>query len=123
MAPGEGGDDDGAPPVPSRVGGCLAAHWLNWQTIGAESDVVSILRDGYQVPFSDSVPPLTDTPVPFRSYNPGSSKALALAQEVSKMLEKGAVEVVDDPGLGFYSRLFLMEKATGGWRPVIDLSP
>ena len=39
------------------------------------------------------------------------------------MLEKGAVEVVDDPGLGFYSRLFLVEKATGGWRPVIDLSP
>ena len=27
-----------------------------------------------------------------------------------------------DPGPGFYSRLFLVEKATGGWRPVIDLS-
>ena len=25
-------------------------------------------------------------------------------------------------GPGFYSRLFLVEKATGGWRPVIDLS-
>ena len=25
-------------------------------------------------------------------------------------------------GSGFYSRLFLVEKATGGWRPVIDLS-
>ena len=39
------------------------------------------------------------------------------------MLQKGALEVVEDPGLGFYSRLFLVEKATGGWRPVIDLSP
>ena len=39
------------------------------------------------------------------------------------MLQKGALEVVVDPGLGFYSRLFLVEKATGGWRPVIDLSP
>ena len=39
------------------------------------------------------------------------------------MLEKGAVEVVLDPDPGFYSRLFLVEKATGGWRPVIDLSP
>ena len=39
------------------------------------------------------------------------------------MLDKGALEIVNDPGLGFYSRLFLVEKATGGWRPVIDLSP
>ena len=39
------------------------------------------------------------------------------------MLAKGALEIVLDPGPGFYSRLFLVEKATGGWRPVIDLPP
>ena len=39
------------------------------------------------------------------------------------MLAKGALEIVLDPGPGFYSRLFLVEKVTGGWRPVIDLSP
>ena len=39
------------------------------------------------------------------------------------MLAKGALEIVLDPGPGFYSRLFLVEKATGGWRLVIDLSP
>ena len=38
------------------------------------------------------------------------------------MLAKGALEIARDPGPGFYSRLFLVEKATGGWRPVIDLS-
>ena len=38
------------------------------------------------------------------------------------MLAKGALEIARDPGTGFYSRLFLVEKATGGWRPVIDLS-
>ena len=38
------------------------------------------------------------------------------------MLAKGALEIVPDPGPGFYSCLFLVEKATGGWRPVIDLS-
>ena len=38
------------------------------------------------------------------------------------MLAKGALEIVPDPGPGFYSRLFLVEKAMGGWRPVIDLS-
>ncbi|XP_068233763.1 uncharacterized protein [Palaemon carinicauda] len=38
------------------------------------------------------------------------------------MLQKGALETVRLPGPGFYSRLFMVEKATGGWRPVIDLS-
>ena len=38
------------------------------------------------------------------------------------MLAKGALEIAREPGPGFYSRLFLVEKATGGWRPVIDLS-
>ena len=38
------------------------------------------------------------------------------------MLAKDALEIARDPGPGFYSRLFLSEKATGGWRPVIDLS-
>ena len=47
---------------------------------------------------------------------------LWLCQEIEKMLAKGALEIVPDPGPGFYSRLFLVEKATGGWRPVIDLS-
>ena len=38
------------------------------------------------------------------------------------MLSKDALEIVLDPGPGFYSCLFLVEKVMGGWRPVIDLS-
>ncbi|MGW8180319.1 MAG: reverse transcriptase domain-containing protein, partial [bacterium] len=38
------------------------------------------------------------------------------------MLEKGALEeVFGDPGLGFYSRLFLVPKKNGKLRPIIDL--
>ena len=33
-----------------------------------------------------------------------------------KMLEEGALEVTEDVTAGFYSLLFLVEKATGGWR-------
>ena len=105
------------------IGGCLSSHWLAWQAAGASFEVVSILRDGYRLPFSNELPPLSQTPISFRSYDPASPRALALSQEVAKMLQKGAVEVVSDHGSGFYSRLFLVEKATGGWRPVIDLSP
>ena len=83
---------------------------------------MAVLRDGYRVPFKDSPPPLARTPVSFPTYRAGSPRAQALRQEVEAMLAKGALEIARDPGPGFYSRLFLVEKATGGWRPVIDLS-
>ena len=108
--------------LPMRVGGCLSSHWRRWQEIGAETWVVTVLRDGYRVSFKDSPPPLARTPVSFPTYRAGSPRAQALRQEVEAMLAKGALEIARDPGPGFYSRLFLVEKATGGWRPVIDLS-
>ena len=108
--------------LPMRVGGCLSSHWRRWQEIGAETWVVTVLRDGYRVPFKDSPPPLAHTPVSFPTYRAGSPRAQALRQVVEAMLAKGALEITRDPGPGFYSRLFLVEKATGGWRPVIDLS-
>ena len=108
--------------LPMSVGGCLSSHWRRWQEIGAETWVVTVLRDGYRVPFKDSPPPLARTPVSFPTYRAGSPRAQALRQEVEAMLAKGALEIARDPGPGFYSRLFLVEKATGGWRPVIDLS-
>ena len=108
--------------LPMIFGGCLAPHWRRWQEIGAETWVVTVLRDGYHVPFKDSPPPLARTPVSFPTYRAGSPRAQALRQEVEAMLAKGALEIARDPGPGFYSRLFLVEKATGGWRPVIDLS-
>ena len=104
-----------------KVGGCLSVHWRRWQAVGADSWTVSVLRDGYRLPF-ESPPPLTRTPILFPAYRPGSPQSLALRQEIEKMLAKGALEIIPDPGPGFYSRLFLVEKATGGWRPVIDLS-
>ena len=96
-------------------------HWRRWQAVGADSWTVSVLRDGYRLPF-ESPPLLTRTPILFPAYRPGSPQSLALRQEIEKMLAKGALEIASDPGPGFYSRLFLVEKATGGWRPVIDLS-
>ena len=108
--------------LPLRVGGCLAPHWRRWQAIGAVSWVVTVLRDGYRVPFKDSPTPLSRTPVSFPTYRAGSPRAQALRQEVEAMLAKGALEIALDPGPGFYSCLFLVEKVSGGWRPVISLS-
>ena len=112
---------DGVPPQ-LRVRGCLSVHWRHWQAVGAESMVLSVLRDGYRIPFRESSPPLARTPISFPTYWAGSPRSLALRQEVKKMLSKDALEIVLNPGPGFYSRLFLVEMVTAGWRPVIDLS-
>ena len=75
--------------------------------------MVTVLWDGYRVPFSDSPPPLSRTLVSFPMYRAGSPRAQALRQEVEGMLAKGALEIARDPGPGFYNRLFLVEKASG----------
>ena len=82
---------------------------------------MTVLRDGYRVPFLDSPPPLSRTPVSFPTYRAGSPRAQALRQDIEGMLAKGALEIARDPGPGFYSPLFLVEKSSGCWRPVIDL--
>ena len=62
-----------------RVGGCLSSHWRRWQEIGAETWVVTVLRDGYRVPFKDSPPPLARTPVSFSDVPGRLSSGSSLA--------------------------------------------
>ena len=104
-----------------QVACCLSRAWETWLSEGAEDWVVEVLRKGYQIPFTEP-PPLSISPIPFESYSPGSLKGQALDLEVQALLEKEAIEPAS-PDPGFYSRLFVVEKATGGFRPVIDLSP
>ena len=108
--------------LPVRVGGCLSSHWRSWQDIGAETWVVTVLRDGYRVPFKGlSSSPSSHTGIV--SDVPGRlSSGSRLAARGRGDACQRSLEIARDPGPGFYSRLFLVEKATGGWRPVIDLS-
>ena len=108
-------------PCPSsrKVGGCLAAHWQVWESWRADDWVVQVLRSGYRIPFRSR--PLSHVPIPLPSYNPNSIRGLALSNAVSALVEKEAIEIAP-PSPGFYGRLFVTPKVTGGWRPVIDLS-
>ena len=80
-----------------------------------------MLREGYCLPFL-SAPPLSNVPVPMPSYSPSSIKGAALEEVTLGLIAKGAVELVRLPSPGFYSRLFVVWKTSGSWRPVIDLS-
>ena len=76
---------------------------------------------GYCLPFL-STPPLSNVPIPMPSYSPTSIKGAALEEVTLGLIAKGAVELAPLPSPGFYSRLFVVWKTSGSWRPVIDLS-
>ena len=82
---------------------------------------MEVLRLGYRIPFLSS-PPLSPVPVPMPSYNPCSTRGVALEEVTLDLIAKGAVELAPLPSPGFYSRLFVVWKTSGSWRPVIDLS-
>ena len=85
-----------------------------------DSWVVEVLKSGYVIPFH-TLPPLSQTPVSHESYSLGSVKGEALEGEIQALRQKGAIEPAP-PTSGYYSRMFVVPKATGGWRPIIDLS-
>ena len=89
--------------------------------IGVEAWVLAVLSKGYWIPFH-TTPPVTSHPVGFRSYPSGSVKAVALDREVQLLLKKGALEEASSTQ-GFYSHLFVVPKATGGFHPILELSP
>ena len=82
---------------------------------------MEVLWEGYGIPFC-CPPPLSAEPIPMPSYNPSSTKGVALEEVTLDLIAKGAVELAPLPSLDFYRRLFVVWKTSGSWRPVIDLS-
>lgn len=106
----------------SAVGARLQRFWQEWQQISADPWTIQVLKEGYAIPFL-SKPPLVEAPVSLQAYSHNSAKLDALRSEVRAMLEKEAIEQLHAPlSPGFYNRLFLVTKASGGWRPVLDVS-
>ena len=105
----------------SPVGARLARYWQAWRDLGASDWVVSVLRWGYALEFAQE-PPLSTVPtVDSKRKNPAKNNIIW--QEISTMLNKRALEEVEDPNSpGFYSVLFVVPKKGGKLRPIIDLS-
>ena len=109
------------PNCPFTVGSlspCLAT----WEEMTGNSFILRLIEVGFRLPWSVSRPPLLASPPSPRPLStPGAAEVLQ--EEVEALLLKGAVEVVSPPvSPGFYGRLFCVPKASGGWRPVLDLS-
>ena len=59
---------------------------------------------------------------PFSVLQPTSIRGQALEKEVQSLVQKGALELAPLPSPSFYNWIFVVMKASGSWRPVIDLS-
>ena len=105
------------PPVGAR----LQEYWHIWLDLGAGPKVVSILREGYPLPFRIR-PKLTRYPTVISCYaNPRRNSYLLEA--LHQLIGKNAVEMVQNQtSLGFFNRLFLVPKPKNKWRPILDLS-
>ena len=59
---------------------------------------------------------------PHAFLHPHVHQGVALGEVTRALISKGAVKLPPLPSPGFYSRLFVVWKTSGPWRPVIDLS-
>ena len=106
-----------SPPVGSR----LHEFWEKWAALGVSPKVVSVLREGYTLPFQ-SRPYLTRKPTVISCYA-DPHRNIYLLEALHQLLNKNAVELIQNPqSLGFYNWLFLVPKPNNRWRPILDLS-
>ena len=107
------------PPQVSPVGGRLSNFVEGWKRITNDPYVLNIVAKGYRLRFMS--PPLPrQTPWEIRSPQ-DPQEILGMREQISLMLQKNAITEVPLDSPGFYSNVFLVRKASGGWRPVIDL--
>ena len=100
---------------PEKIARRLSKFSGAWSEIGADPWVMRIVQWGCKIPF------VTLPPLRFQgqetTYPKGSLKWSSLNQSVQELRNKGAIEPAPlTPG--FYSRLFLVRKATGEWQPI-----
>ena len=103
----------------SPVGGRLSNFVEGWKRITNDPYVLSIVAKGYRHRFT-SPPLLRQTPWEIRSPQ-DPQEILGMREQISLMLQKKAITEVPPHSPGFYSNVFLVRKASGWWRPVIDL--
>ena len=108
-------------PNPAKVGARLMSFAQEWDALTTDLYVRSIVRDGYRLELL-SPPPLVTVPIPMNLFR-DTEHSRSLRREITTLLDKRAIEELDPQSLspGFYSRIFLVPKTDGSYRPVFDL--
>ena len=102
------------------VGGRLSNFRAEWASIGAPPFVLQILREGYSLPFLRPPPQVLPRPSQFTVLSK-PDQIRVVDEEVDALLSKGAIRRVSKTSKGLVSRIFVVPKKDGGWRPIINL--
>ena len=114
-----GGFESSLPPSMPQVEGILRQHWLPWSSSGAEGWTVEVLLSGYHIPFHH-LPLVSRESVEFPSYSSWSVKAQALQEEVGRMLQKGALELISPAQSGLLQSALSGTEGNGWWVATCD---
>ena len=116
-------------PLELPVGGRLKYFWRQWYAMGASRRVVRWLKNGYPLRFRRSViqgnalPPLSlSSPSHLVTHYRDETRQQALQSKIQDLLDKDCIREMGPNETGFFSRVFLVPKKSGGFRLVIDLS-
>ena len=101
------------------VGGKLVHFQDSWTKLFPQHpEIVQKVSQGILIAFDDVLPSLLHYPLEL----PSNNKTADLLHAVQKLrLSRAIEEVTDTTSPGYYSRLFLVPKPDGSFRPIIDL--
>ena len=97
------------------VGGHVAFFIQNWAQISQDPWVLDTIQ-GYRLDLVKS-PPVQR----FHQPQLDSLKSVIISEEIQKLQQKQAIACIKDDRRGFISPIFVVPKADGSWRPVINL--
>ena len=100
-------------PTASQLPHCIG----NWCHITTDPWVLQV-ELGYRLELVS--PPVQRSTTPLAS---GTSRTNLVEEEIQKLLEKGAIKKVSNFPGQFLSRIFLVPKKDGSFRPVVNLRP
>ena len=97
------------------IGGRIKYFFKAWELISADPWILNVVRHGLNLNFE--APPVM---VDFPCNTHMSADQLSIGnEEVGALLQKGAA--VRASRIGFVSSMFIIKKASGGFRPIINL--
>lgn len=88
-----------------------------WTQMGSDW-ACSVISNGLRLEFA-STPPFN---LPLEDFSLSAEGEGLVTQSVRELEEKGAIRRISPQTPGFYSRMFLVPKPSGAFRPVLDLT-
>lgn len=104
--------------MPQVHAGRINNFYNNWTLITHNKVVLSWIKDGYSIPFSQKA---HQAYIPVSSFSNSESKEMTIA--INKLLELGAIQQCSPCPDQFLSKIFLAPKSNGSKRFILNLKP